>query len=271
VAEPAPLRAVVLVSAGRHPVSGRPAPVRVEAQATALALALGATVRGLHAGPDAAAVADHLGHGLAEIAQAPLAADADPIPTLVAAIAAGGADLVLAGRRGQGGDDTGLAPYAVAAALGWPIVADAVALERDPADRAVLVIDQALPRGARRRVTVALPAVVTVHPAAPPPRPFAFGPARRGRVVPIAVPAAAQAGPASAVEERPYRRRPRLIAGAATGGSAADRLKAATEVAGGGGKVLVDPAPEEAAREVIAFLRGIGVLVPPPGAGGIGQ
>jgi electron transfer flavoprotein beta subunit len=135
----------------------------------------------------------------------------------------------------------------------------------------VLVVDQALPRGARRRVRVTLPAVVTVHPAAPPPRPFAFAAVRRGRLVPVAVeagcaaapPAAAPAGAELSLEERPWRRRPRLIAGTSTAGSAAERLKAATEVAGGGGRLIVDPAPDEAAREILAFLRGIGVVAPP--------
>jgi electron transfer flavoprotein alpha subunit len=258
---PEPLTARVLLSAGRHPVSGRPAPVRAEAQATALALALGARVEGLHLGTDAAAVADHLGHGLGDLAAIAAAEGADPVPALVAALRADGADLVLAGRRGEGGEDSGLVPYRIADALGWPLVADVVAAMRDPSDPSVLVVDQALPRGARRRVRVRLPAVVTVHPAAPPPRPFAFAPARRGRITPRTVEAPRGATPLS-IEERPWRRRPRLIAGAATAGSAAERLKAATEVAGGGGRLLVDPDPAEAAREILAFLRDIGVLAP---------
>ncbi len=255
----APLTARVLLSAGRHPASGRPAPVRTEAQATALALALGARVEGLHAGGDATAVADHLGHGLASIMALAAAEGADPVPALVAALRDGAVDLVLTGRRGEGGEDTGLVPYQVAEALGCSLVADAVAVERDPSDPSVLVVDQALPRGARRRVRVTLPAVVTVHAAAPPPRPFAYAPARRGTVTPRTVEAPAGVAP-FAVEERPWRRRPRLIAGATTAGSAAERLKAATEVAGGGGRLLVDPDPAEAAREILAFLRGIGVL-----------
>lgn len=268
---PDPLQACVLLSAGRHPVSGRPAPVRAEAQATALALAIGAHVRGLHAGGDGTAVADHLGHGLEAIEIAAGPTETDPLPALAAALSRVPADLVLMGRRGVGGDDSGLLPYWLAAALGLPIVADAVAIAREPGRPDVLVVDQALPRGARRRVRVMLPAIVTVHPAAPPPRPFAFAAVRRGRLVPLAVevataaisPAAFPVGAALSLEERPWRRRPRLIAGASTAGTAAERLKAATEVAGGGGRLLVDPDPAEAAREILAFLRGIGVVAPP--------
>ncbi len=73
---------------------------------------------------------------------------------------------------------------------------------------------------------------------------------RCGRLVPLAV------------GERPWRRRPRSIAGASTSGTAAERLKAATEVAGGGGRLLVDPDPAVAAGEILAFLRGIGVVAP---------
>jgi len=66
--------------------------------------------------------------------------------------------------------------------------------------------------------------------------------------------------PESPIEQRPYRKRPKLIATSATGASAADRLKAATETASTGGKLLVHPSPEDAAREILAHLRGIGVL-----------
>lgn len=253
------MRAVVLLSAGLHPVSGRPAPVPVEAQAVRLALGLGADVSGLHAGPEEAPVRDHLGHGLHEIALVPLSMDGDPLPVLVEVLRASSPALVLAGRRGSGGTDSGLLPYRLAHALSWPIVADAAALGRDGDG---LAVEQALPRGARRCVRLGLPCVVTVHPAAPQPLPFAFAAARRGRVIPLpalALPRRAPEDVPEDVEERPYRRRPRLL-GAAPGGSAADRLRAATETASGSGHVLVNPPPEVAAAEILAFLRRVGVL-----------
>jgi electron transfer flavoprotein beta subunit len=254
------MKIAVLLSVGRHPASGRACPVRVEAQAVRLAAECRGEIVGLHAGPgDDGPLTEHLGTGLAEIVLREIPAGADPVPSLVASLAEHAPDLILAGRRGQGGEDTGLVPYAVAAALGRPIVADAAALAPAEGDPGALVVDQALPRGERRRVTVRLPALVTVHPAAPPPLPFAYGAARRGRIVrrpgivasPVATPDLA---------ERPYRKRPRLIARTAAGASAADRLKAATEAASGGGRVLVDPAPDLAAAEILAFLREIGVL-----------
>lgn len=252
------LRAVVLVSAGRHPVSGRPAPVRGEAQAVRLAAEIGAAVEGLHAGAADAAVGDLLGQGLSRIELLEIPADADPVAALGARLGSALPDLILAGRQGQGGEDSGLLPYAIAHRLGIEIVADAVALARDPARPDVLVVEQALPRGERRRVTVRLPVVVTIHPSAPPPLPFAFGAARRGRL--DVVRGAASPLAARTIEERPYRKRPKLMAGAATAGSAADRLKAATEAASGAGRVLKNPPPEEAAREIVAYLKSLRVL-----------
>ncbi|KMO16125.1 electron transfer flavoprotein subunit beta [Methylobacterium platani] len=258
------MRIAVLLSAGRHPVSGAAVLPRLEAQAIRIAAGLGTPV-GLHAGPDAAAVADALGQGLSRIAHVALPEGADPVPVLAASLRAMAPDLVLAGRRGQGGDESGIVPYALAAALGLPLIADVVAVA--PGEAAgTLRLDQSLGRGALRRVVVRGPVVATVHPDAPAPLAYAFGQARRGVIEPVAaiVPAGPAAAPA-AVEERPYRRRPKLVKGAPTGGSAAERLKAATGEAGAAasGRLLVDPDPDEAAREILAYLRGIGVLAPP--------
>lgn len=259
------MKIAVLLSAGRHRVSGRPAPVPVELQALRLAVELaqthGGTVTGLHAGPEIGPLTDALGHGLGHLVHLRTPAEADPAAALTAALEAGGYDLILAGRSGQGGEDSGLLPYALARALHRPILADAAALALGT-EPGTLSVEQALGRGARRRLVVRLPALVTVHPAAPAPLPFAFAGVRRGHVETqeIAAPAAAPTLAPREVEERPYRPRPKLIAKAAAGASAAERLKAATVAASGGGKLLVDPAPEEAAREILAHLRALGLI-----------
>lgn len=255
------MKIAVLLSAGLHPVSGRPCPVPVELQAVRLAVDLatdlGSEITGLHAGPDATILRDALGHGLPRLDHIALPEGDDPAVSLTAQLRKLGPALILAGRVAQGGEDTGTLPYALAHALGLPIVADAVRLELGP-EAGTLTVEQALPKGARRRVVVRLPAVVTVHPAAPAPLPFAFGVARRGVIE--TAPGLTAPQPESSVEQRPYRKRPKLIATSAAGASAADRLKAATETASTGGKLLVHPAPEEAAREILAHLRSIGVL-----------
>jgi electron transfer flavoprotein beta subunit len=256
------MRIVVLLSAGLHPVSGRPCPVPVELQAIGLAQALlrneprrpGAGVVGLHAGEATPSVLDCFGHGLSTI-EVLEQANGDPGAALVAAIRRATPDLVLAGHRSRGGDDTGLVPYGVAASLGWPICPDGVGLARHKEGFEVI---QALPRGARRRVVLAAPSIVTVHPAAPAAPAFAFAAARRGNLVLIGGDGPiAPADPAISVY--PYRRRPRLLRGVTFGGSAESRLKAATEISGGG-QVMIDPVPEEAADAISALLGRLGLL-----------
>ncbi|SEQ66699.1 electron transfer flavoprotein beta subunit [Faunimonas pinastri] len=255
------MRIVVLLSAGLHPVSGRTVLQRLEAQAIRLGRSLmddaGDEILGLHAGPDPSRVADAFGYGLDRMICCRIADGDDPVPSLSAALADLAPDLVLAGRRSQGADETGLVPYQVARDLGLPLAADAAGLMRQGFR---IVVDQALPKGVRRRSAIGLPALVSVHSAAPPPLPFVFAAMRRGRADErpgIAAPVAPRD-----LEERPHRPRARIIGQG--GGSAAERLKAATETAKAGGDVLVDPSPDEAARAVVDYLRRIGALGPAP-------
>lgn len=249
---------VLLLSAGRHPVSNAPVLPRLEAQMIRLVEGLGET-RGLHAGPDAMPVREALGHGLARLDHLRIAEGADPVETLVAHLADTPPALILAGRRGQGGEETGLVPYLVAQRLGYPLIPDVIALRPGAApDR--MEVEQALAKGARRRLVVRLPFVASVHPAAPAPRPFAYARMRRGRVIArddvVAAPAAA-----SEIEARPFKPRPKLMRGAPAGASAAERLMAATGAGdNGGANVLVDPDPELAARTILAYLRRVGAV-----------
>ncbi len=233
------MRALVLLSQGTHPVSGKACLPRFEAQAVRLAAALAADAGGLHAGPSAEIVREALGRGLTHLTH--LKHDGDPVPALVAALRDLRPDVVFAGPVGQGGEDTGLTPYAVAYALGWPLVAHAVGVE--PADGA-LRVTQALPKGARRSVLAPFPLLVTAHRSAPPPLPFAYARARAGRVVEIAAAPAPLAAPDDC-ETRLYRARPKAFA--------------ATAAPKAQGRVLVNPDPHEAAREILAFLRTLGV------------
>jgi len=252
------MKALVLLSAGHSPTTGNPAPPTAELCAIRLASDLGAETTGLHAGPHADAVRPALGHGLSTIRHLMVPAQADVLPVLADEISRIGPDLVLAGNRATGGGDTGLLPYLLARALGWPILSDAVRLS--PAGDGELVVEQALPKGLRRRLHQRFPLVVTVHPTAPAALPYAFGPARRGRIdTLVATPGLTETDVDG--EMRPHRPRARIMRGAVSGGSAADRLKAATaSAAGGGGDLMVEPDPETAARAILAHLRKIGVL-----------
>ena len=250
------MKALILLSAGRNPLTGNPAPPPAELGAIRLAADLGAETIGLHAGPEADAVLPALGHGLETIRHLLIPAQADVLPLLAAEVARIGPDLVLAGNRATGGGDTGLLPYLLARVLGWPILADAARLSHAGGEE--LIVEQALPRGMRRRMRQPFPLVVTVHPTAPA-LPYAFGQARRGRVETVATtPCPAETAPDH--DMRPHRPRARIMRGAVSGGSAADRLKAATASAAGGGELMVEPDPETAARAILAYLRDIGAL-----------
>lgn len=242
------MKTIVLLSDARNPVSGRAQLSRLEAQAIGLAADLDETPQGLHVGPGEEGVAAGLGHGLRglDVVEAP--EGEDPLPALAAFLndaLSGDAPpaLVLCGRRGEGGLETGLVPYLLAEALGLPILADAVAV-RPGESPDTLVVDQAMAKGARRRITARLPAIVTVHPLAPPPQPFAFGRMRRGDIRRHAaavceVPVDVGAG------ERPHRARPKLMRTAGT--------------ASGGANLHVGPEPEEAARLILAYLEENGI------------
>lgn len=251
------MKAVVLLSAGYSPVTGNPAPPPAELAAIRMATGLGAEPTGLHAGPDAEIVRPALGHGLCLIRHIAMPADADPLAALAAEIRRAAPDIVLAGNRATSGGDTGLLPYLLARELGWPILADAAHI--DHAGDGEFTVEQALPRGLRRRLRRTGPLVATAHPSAPAALPYAFGQARRGHIEAVAT-KPVFTGMDVDGEMRPHRPRARIMRGAVSGGSAADRLKAATASAAGGGDLMVEPDPETAARAILAHLRKIGVL-----------
>jgi len=227
------MRAVVLLSSGRHPASARPAPVQVEMQAIRLASDLGMPPYGLHVGQDEAPVRDALGHGLSRLVVLQTA-DPDPLEALRAHFADVPPDVIFAGRRGQGGSDTGLLPYRLAHRLGWPIVADIARLSRSAT---VLRAEQVLPRGDRRIIEAPLPCIFTVHPAAAPALPFRYA-GLRGDIVVRPYSAATPVTEAHSADLRPYRARPKIMAQTA-----------------GGGRVMAGVSPEAAASAVIAELR----------------
>ena len=147
-------------------------------------------------------------------------------------------------------------PYLLAEALGATLLANVAEIALASAGIRAL---QALPRGRRRSLSAPLPTLATVSLAAPAPRPWAFARARRGRIEVIDLPA----GPpiADDIREQPARPKPRRLK-LATTGSAAERLSAATEIQAGRGRLLVDPAPEEAAAAIYDYLVEEGILSP---------
>lgn len=157
-------RIAVLVSAGRHPVSGASRYCRNDGLALTLALQLADTVSAqtevLHAGDaNNPALLDYLALGAKQICVLPETADI--VPALASQLAQ--TDLIITGIRAENGEDSGLLPYLLAAALDRPVIANVLSI--NVTEHGVEVL-QFLPKGKRRRIAVQLPAVIAVHPLA---------------------------------------------------------------------------------------------------------
>lgn len=246
-------RIAVLVSVGRHPVSGAPRYSRNDAAALELGRTLagehGAQLDVLHAGdPNDAALADYLALGARKIEVIECRAGDDAVAPLASRLA--GVDLVLTGTRAEGAFDTGLLPYQVAAKLDYRLAGTAVDIEVQNGEA---VIRQFLPKGLRRRVAVTLPAVVAVHPLANAQPRYAYARQRAGSVAPVPATAAASADFA-AWNTAPAERKPvKLVAAEKRSGHA--RMLSATTTESRGGNVVNEGSSVEKAQVILAYLR----------------
>jgi len=245
----------VLLSVGRHPASGRSRCADIDARALEMALGLSGRLHVLHAGdPDDPALRDYLGMGLERLTVLRQPTGSDVLSALLTHLRAINPALILTGSATEQGQGSGMLPYALAQALDIPILPAAAGLT---INNGLLDMLQALPRGRRRLLRTDLPCLVSVDRSAPAPRPFAFAKARRGVIDVVETPA----GPGLSADAReiPARPRPRRLK-IMTGGSAAERLRAATEMQAGRGKLMVDPSADEAAGAIMEYLQAEGIL-----------
>ncbi|MCC8400316.1 electron transfer flavoprotein subunit beta/FixA family protein [Paraburkholderia sp. MMS20-SJTN17] len=251
------MKIAVLVSIGRHPVSGVARYSRNDAAALTLALPLatthGATLDVLHAGdPSNAALKEYLALGARSVEVIDMPPDADPAPQLAARLR--GYELVLTGTRGEGGFDSGMLPYCVAHALGVPLVSSAVDLSLSGA---CAQVRQFMPKGLRRRLEVRLPALIAVHPLANAATSYAYARLREGTIECAAPAANGQHGTAadqSAWTIRPATAKPvRLAAAEKRSGHA--RMLSATTTESRGGSVVIEGSSVEKAQVILAYLR----------------
>lgn len=256
----------VLVSGGRHPVSGRSRRAANDARALELALqtaaCCGAGLRVVHAGaPDAATLRGYLGMGVPELQVLEVAPGLDIAPVLAETLRDWRPALVLAGVRSETGWSSGCLPYVLAEYLDYPLVANIDSIVMN-VTAGTAEMHQVCPRGRRRLLQARLPLVATVDPAAPAPRQSAYARERGGRLARLdwsgTAPPAATPGAA-----RPARRRPRRLQKPVAGDSADARLRALTRSATGGGQVLEPSTPDEAALAIYHYLVEHGLVDAP--------
>ena len=179
----------VLVSAGRHPLTGSPRACRGDCVALALGRSLaGEALRVIHAGsPDELSLQDYLAVGAGTIEVLRVEPGGDVLPEIAAH--AQGIDVILMGWRTEFGAGSGLLPYALAHRLGRPVIANVldIAIENSASNGSQVKLRQFLPKGQRRRIACPLPAVIAVHPAAPVELSYAYARRTSGRIVPVTV------------------------------------------------------------------------------------
>lgn len=254
------MKIAVLVSVGRHPVSGTARYSRNDAAALTMALSLakahGATLNVLHAGdPANPALREYLALGarcveVLDVRGVPSAPElqGDAVAPLVTRLQ--GYDLVLTGTRAEGAFDSGMLPYRIASALDIPLVGAAVDLTiRDGSAE----VRQFMPKGLRRRVEVKLPALVAVHPMANAAPSYAYARLREGTIRPVATQASGNSDDL-AWTTRPATAKPvRLAAAEKRSGHA--RMLSATTTESRGGSVVIDGSSVEKAQVILAYLR----------------
>ena len=250
---------VALVSIGTHPASGRTRRAEQDARAVELGLELvGDNLHVLHAGnPHEPALRAYLGMGLDELHVLEQADGADAVPVLRDYIREAGVQLVLTGSQAETGEGSGMLPFLLAEHLGWPLIVGLAQVES--IESGVALVLQALPRGQRRRLKVRLPFLATVDNAAPKPRQSAYGPAQRGELAAHEVEVEADELFTGAVLQ-PAKPRPKRLK-VIKAKSGADRMKAATaKASGGGGQVLKGLSPEAGAEAILKLLLEEGVV-----------
>jgi len=145
-------------------------------------------------------------------------------------------------------------PYALAAALGRPVIADVLSIEPEGA---AWIVTQALPKGARRRLRVHPPAVLVVSATAPQAARHSLADAMAGRIVrtPLQTPAPASAPSLAPAGQRVASSKRRKLLEARTQQSGHARMLGAIESPSTGGTVLQAGDPHTKAQAVLDYLR----------------
>jgi len=258
------LSVISLVSIGEHPTSGRPRRAEQDARAIELGLKLvGDNLHILHAGQisedesQQSALRSYLGMGLSEINVLSMLEKADAVLPIAEYLIQQKPDIILTGVRAEKGESSGMLPYLLAKQLGFGMVtsiADILSIDKVNQQAEVL---QALPRGQRRKIKIDLPFIASVDMAANQPRQSAFGPATRGKFS-VTLGGTFNDLEPSIWQTAKAKKRPKRLK-IIKANTAAERFKAATAKATGGGGKMVHGV-EESAQAILDLLIEEGIL-----------
>lgn len=232
------MKICVCLSIGQNPVSGRPRMAASDRVALELALASGAEVTGVHAGPKGDVLRDYLGMGLKQVHHID-SAKADIVPLLAGFIRSEGFDLVLTGASAEAGLSSGMVPYLLAEELSLPLISRVVGIDA----KADLTVTQAEAGGKRRIRTGAGAAVLVVDAKAAQPRLSTLAVQRSGEVITHSVSSDLPQLPEPA--SQPARKR-------------SARLKAGSGQAKAAAPIHTDLSAAEAAQTILEFLQAEG-------------
>lgn len=238
--------AVVLLSIGRNPSSGRDRVAQADAMAIQLALTTFGkeNVLGLHAAPEISAVLQqYLGLGLRSISCINIAGDCDPIAAIIERLNEMRPDVVLCGQFAETGRATGMTAYACARALQYPIVSGVRSVKRTNDG---LIVVQDLGKGTYRELNGRTPAVLAVSGSEYVARIPAMANIRGGSLDFLERQAIAANASRSGLDIRPARNRPRRSnanSGSTTKGSAPEHLD-----------------PDRAANRILQYLRANNII-----------
>jgi electron transfer flavoprotein beta subunit len=245
------MKIAVLVSTGRHPVSGTARYSRNDAAALTIAIdiakAHGAQLDVLHAGdPANPALQEYLALGAPKVEVLNTQGDA----SAAFSQRLEGYDLVFTGTRAEGAYDSGTLPYKLADAMNIAMVASAVDVS---IGKEGVEIRQFMPKGLRRHVRVQMPALIAVHPLANATPRYAYARMREGHVTPVAASVSADKERA-AWNIGPITAKPKKLA-APEKRSGHSRMLSATTTESRGGSVVIEGSSVEKAQVILAYLR----------------
>ena len=249
------LSIAVLVSAGRHPVSGIARACRGDAVALALGRRIcGDRLRVVHAGKaEEPSLRDFLALGAGRVEVLEIADGQDAVQPLAAHLK--DVDVVLTGSRREVGAGSGMFPYRLAHAMGRPLVNNVLDARIDGNG---VTIRQFLPKGRRRGIAAPVPIVLVVHSLAPAELSYAHARRVAGRVEVLASLAATEGRdvspwtPAWTVE--PATRRPVTLKAQENKAGHA-RLQSAIVSEAKGGTVAFEGSPVDKAQIMLNYLR----------------